>query len=58
MGSFADYRTRAAELRQQAESARGEGVRADLIHLAERFEKLAGRISSDGTQSKAGPSRA
>jgi hypothetical protein len=58
MGSFADYRSRAAELRQQAKSARGEGVRADLIHLAERFERLAGRMTSEETQSKAGSTRA
>jgi len=41
MGSFTDYRARAAKLRQQADSARGEKIRADLTYLAERFEKLA-----------------
>ena len=41
MGSFADYRARAAELRCQAEAAHGEKIRADLTYLAKRFEKLA-----------------
>ena len=41
MGSFTDYRARAAKLRQQANSAHGEKIRAELTYLAERFEKLA-----------------
>jgi len=53
MGSFADYQTRAAELRRQAETAHDEKIRADLTHLAERFEKLSvSSTSADESESR------
>ena len=50
MGSFADYRARAAELRRQAEAAHDDRIRAELTYIAERFEKLA--VSSPSVQER------
>jgi len=53
MGSYNDFRNRAAALRRLAETARGEAIRADLTHLADRFEDLAGTLESEERSSEA-----
>jgi len=47
MGSLTGYRARAAELRHLAEAAHGQTIRADLMYLAERFEKLAAASATE-----------
>lgn len=51
MGSLNDFRNRAAALRHLAEASRSNAVKADLIHLADRFEKLAVTFEAEALQS-------
>jgi len=53
MGSLTGYRARAAELRHQAETAHGQTIRADLMYLAERFEKLAAASATEERRQEA-----
>jgi hypothetical protein len=53
MASFNDFRIRADALRRLAEAARGEGIRADLAHLADRFDMLAETLEREERQSDA-----